>query len=107
MSRKPMGAFGAASLLVSMASAQTMPQADKEAPSNPAVKHTDAEITKDPADGANSFTEAQARKRIMKGGYSHVTPLMKDDEGLWQGRAIKNGKSSRVALDYNGNISTK
>ena len=107
MRRKLMGAFGAATLLVSMASAQTMPQADKEAPSNPAVKHTDVEKTKDPAGGANSFTEAQARKRIMKGGYSHVSALKKDDEGLWQGTATKNGKSVRVALDYKGNVSTK
>ena len=107
MRRKLIGAFGAAALLVSMASAQTLPQGDKDAPSNPAVKHTDVEKTKDPAAGANSFTEAQARERIMKGGYSHVSALKKDDKGLWQGTAMKNGKSVRVAIDYKGDVSAK
>lgn len=107
MRRKLIGAFGAASLLVCMASAQTMPQADKDAPSNPVIKHTDVEKTRDPARGANSFTEAQARKRIMRGGYSHVSSLKKDDGGLWQGSAMKGGKSFRIAVDYKGDISTK
>ncbi len=107
MRRKLIGAFGAATLLVFMASAQTMPQADKDAPSNPAVKHADVEKTRDPASGANSFTEAQARERIMKGGYSHVSALKKDSEGLWQGTAMKDGKTVRVALDYKGDVSTK
>ena len=107
MRRKLICAFGAATLLVSMASAQTMPQADKDAPSNPAVKHTNVEKTTDPASGANSFTEAQARERIVKGGYSHISALKKDDNGLWQGTAMKDGKSVRVALDYKGDVSVK
>ncbi len=107
MHRKLIGAFGALTLLVSMASAQTMPQAGKDAPSNPAVKHMDVEKTRDPASGANSFTETQARERIMKGGYTHVSAMKKDGEGLWQGRAMRSGKSVRVALDYKGDVSTK
>jgi hypothetical protein len=107
MRRKLLCAVGATALFASLASAQTAPQADKDAASNPALKHTDVKNTKDPAEGANSFTEAQARARISKAGYSHISALKKDDGGLWQGTAMKNGKSVQVALDYKGNVSAK
>lgn len=107
MHTKLLGAFGAVTLLVNMASAQTTPHADRDSPSNPAVKHADVEKTIDPASGANSFTEAQARKRIIRGGYSHVSMLKKDDDGLWYGTAKRNGKSVRIALDYKGDVSVK
>jgi hypothetical protein len=107
MHGKLLGAVGAGTLLVSMASAQSMPKADKDASSNPALKHMDVGKTKDPAQGANSFTEAQARSRIAKAGYAHISALKKDDDGLWQGMAIKDGKSIHVALDYKGDVSAK
>jgi hypothetical protein len=107
MHRKLLGAIGAGMLLVSLASAQTMPHADKDASGNPALKHMDVKATKTPAQGANSFTEAQARSRISKAGYAHVSELKKDDDGLWQGMAMKNGKSFRIALDYKGDVSAK
>ena len=52
--------------------------------------------------GANSFTEAQARSRIENLGYSNVVGLSKDDQGVWRGSAMKDGKSVSVALDFNG-----
>lgn len=107
MHRKLLSAFGAGTLLVSMASAQSMPHADKDAPGNPALKHRDVSKTTDPARGANSFTEAQARSRIAKAGYAHISELKKDDDGLWQGMAMKDGKSMRIALDYKGDVSAK
>jgi putative membrane protein len=57
-----------------------------------------------PVSGANSFTEAQARNRIEKGGYSAVTGLAKDDKGIWRGKAMKMGSSVNVSLDYQGNV---
>ena len=39
-----------------------------------------------PAAGANSFTEAQAKSRIEKAGYSNVSDLIKDKDGIWKGK---------------------
>jgi len=99
----------AASLFIAgTAMAQTAaPQADHNAPTNAAVKHSSVKKTQHPASGANSFTEAQAKKRIAKAGYTNISDLKKDDSGLWKGSATKGGKSVDVALDYKGNVSSK
>jgi hypothetical protein len=57
-----------------------------------------------PVAGANSFTMAQARKRIEDHGYTQVSGLAKDDKSIWRGHAMKNGKTVDVALDYQGNL---
>jgi putative membrane protein len=62
---------------------------------------------KAPAAGANSFTESQARSRIESAGYSRVTNLKKDDQGIWRGTATRDGKQVPVALDFRGNVVTK
>lgn len=54
--------------------------------------------------GANSFTEAQARSRLEKVGYASITGLMKDSEGIWRGKAMKDGLTMDVGLDFKGNI---
>jgi protein CpxP len=55
--------------------------------------------------GANSFTEAQARDRLLRDGYSEVTGLTKGTDGIWRGSATKNGTPVHVALDYKGHVS--
>ena len=57
-----------------------------------------------PVAGANSFTMAQAQKRIEDQGYTQVSALAKDNKSIWRGHAMKNGKAVDVALDYQGNI---
>ncbi len=54
---------------------------------------------------SNSFTEAQARGHIEKAGYTDVTGLTKTPEGLWTGKAMKDGKSANVSLDFKGAVS--
>jgi hypothetical protein len=54
--------------------------------------------------GANSFTETQARERMMKYGLSTVETLKKDDQGIWRGRGMKGGKAVDLGLDFKGNI---
>ncbi len=54
--------------------------------------------------GANSFTEGQARTRLEGAGLSNVTELQKDDQGIWRGKAMRNGQSVTVGFDYKGNI---
>lgn len=60
-----------------------------------------------PFPGANSFTEAQATGRIEKAGFTGVTGLKKDDQGIWRGTAMQGGKSMSVALDFKGNVVAK
>jgi hypothetical protein len=57
-----------------------------------------------PLPGANSFTESQARSRIEDRGFVGVSGLKKDDQGIWRGTAMKDGKTVNVALDYKGNV---
>ena len=57
-----------------------------------------------PVAGANSFTEGQARSRIEDQGFTDVKNLAKDDQSIWRGTAMKSGVSTRVALDYQGNV---
>ena len=75
--------------------------------SNPAVTHKPADSpqtsgTVEP--GANSFTEAQARSRLEAQGFSNVAELRKDDQGIWRGKAQRDGKSVSVAIDYKGTV---
>ncbi|MBU8539723.1 hypothetical protein [Falsiroseomonas tokyonensis] len=57
-----------------------------------------------PLSGANSFTEGQARARIADAGYADVQQLRLDEQGVWRGRAMRNGQMTGVAMDYQGNI---
>ena len=59
-----------------------------------------------PVAGANSFTMAQAQKRIEAQGYTQVSALTKDNKSIWRGHAMKNGKAVDVALDYQGHVTS-
>ena len=91
-----------AALLAGSAIAATTP--NDNAPSNPAVKTTEGNNPGAPASGANSFTQGEAKSRIEARGYAQVTGLNKDKQGLWHAKAMKDGKSTDVALDYQGNV---
>ena len=71
----------------------------------PAANAVDTSKKTAPEAGANSFTESQARSRLEKNGFLAITGLMKDSDGIWRGKAMKDGKSMDVALDYKGVIS--
>ena len=71
---------------------------------NPAVKDPTVLTTQTAAKGRNSFTESQAKGRIAKAGYANVSKLTKNESGLWQGTAMKDGAKVNVALDYKGNV---
>jgi hypothetical protein len=57
-----------------------------------------------PIKGANSFTEAQAKDRAMAAGLTSVSSLVKDGDGIWRGTAMKDGKSTAIAVDFKGNV---
>ncbi|WP_426128933.1 PepSY domain-containing protein [Pararhizobium sp. PWRC1-1] len=78
------------------------PDGDTPAVATPSEQNATA-----PVEGANSFTEDQAKERIVEAGYADVTELKLDDKGVWQGKATKGGKSVMVSMDYQGNIVAK
>jgi opacity protein-like surface antigen len=60
-----------------------------------------------PVAGANSFTEGQAKSRIESNGFSNVTELRKDDQGVLRGKATKDGRTVAVSLDFQGNVTSQ
>jgi len=70
---------------------------------NQAVATTDQNAPA-PAKGANSFTMNEAKSRLEKNGFSNVSDLQKDDNGVWRGKGEKNGSIGTVWLDYKGNV---
>ncbi len=73
-------------------------------PNNKAVNSATENNPGAPVAGANSFTEGQAKSRIESHGFSNVTDLKKDNTGVWRGKAMKDGKSVAVSLDFQGNV---
>ena len=57
-----------------------------------------------PLTGANSFTESQAKDRVVANGLAVPAVLTKDENGIWRGSSMKDGKSVSVAIDYKGNV---
>ena len=70
----------------------------------PAVKSPSANNPAAPVPGANSFTEGQAKSRIEGAGYTEVSGLRKDNNGVWIGSAKKGGQSVTVKVDFQGNV---
>ena len=89
-----------------LAQSHAAPAANPDAPQNSALKAPHDMKPGAPAAGRNSFTSGQARDRIQKAGFTRVTGLMKDKDGLWQGRAMQGAKHVRVAMDFQGNVTS-
>lgn len=94
-------ALACATAVSAYAQTTTVPATDGD---TPAVVTPDTPNAAAPVEGANSFTEAQALERIEEAGYTAVTDLKLDDNGVWQATATKDGKSMSVAMDYQGNV---
>ena len=75
----------------------------KSGPGNNAINSEQKNLTA-PVSGRNSFTEGQAKSAIEKAGYTSVTGLKKDDNGVWRGMASKSGASNNVSVDFEGNV---
>jgi predicted homoserine dehydrogenase-like protein len=106
--KRLMAATASALLLTACAGAafaQSGPPANPNA-STPAVASKSTTNPGAPAAGANSFTEGQAKSRIEAAGYTNVSGLMKDKDGIWRGTATKGSATNNVALDFQGNVVT-
>ena len=82
------------------------PPALKDGPQNSAINRSDSTNRQvgAPVAGHNSYTEGEAKSRIEKMGFANVSDLKKDDNGVWRGRATKDGKMVDVSVDYQGNV---
>jgi hypothetical protein len=89
-----------ASLISASATFGALAQTSTTSPA-PAPAPADANA---PLPGANSFTEGRAKSRLEANGYSNVTGLKKDDNGIWRGTATSVGAQVNVSVDYRGNI---
>jgi hypothetical protein len=73
-------------------------------PQNPAVHTDNANNSNMPVAGANSFTQGEAMDRIKAKGFTHISTLTKDDQGIWRGTARMHGHTGPVSVDYQGNV---
>ncbi|WP_438754583.1 PepSY domain-containing protein [Pararhizobium sp. O133] len=95
-------AFSATSVFAQETKPAANPDGDTPAVATPSDQNATA-----PVEGANSFTEDQAKDRIVEAGYADVTELKLDDQGVWQAKATKDGKPVMVSMDYQGNVVAK
>ena len=90
--------------MASTAMAQGAKPAANGDAATPAVTTSGDNNAGKPVAGSNSFTEAQATSHIEAAGYTKVSALTKDNDGIWRGKGTKNGAIHEVALDYQGNV---
>ena len=45
-----------------------------------------------------------AKAAIEARGYTQVAGLVKDAQGIWRGKAMRDGREVAVSLDYQGNV---
>lgn len=86
------------------ASVNTNPDSTTRSPSAVQTRNTDRRTGAAPVPGRNSFTMAQAARRIGAAGFTNVTGLKKDGQGVWRGQAQKDGAATAVSLDYQGTV---
>jgi hypothetical protein len=99
--------FAIASAVAMMTGAAIAQPANRDA-NTPAVNTTNTPSNPGaPVAGSNSFTEGQAKSRIESNGFANVSELRKDDQGVWRGKAMKDGKSVTVSLDFQGNVTAQ
>jgi hypothetical protein len=91
-------------LVATSAFAQNPPA--QSGPNNNAINSSGQNNSNAPLAGRNSFTEGQAKSKIEGAGYTNVSQLKKDDNGVWRGKASKGGSSTVVSVDFQGNVNT-
>ena len=87
--------------------AQQTPPANRDA-NTPAVNTPNSPPNPGaPVAGANSFTEGQAKSRLEDNGFTNVSGLAKDPNGVWRGKGSKGGQTVDVSVDFQGNVTPR
>jgi hypothetical protein len=89
------------------ATMNTTPQSASANPSAIQTRNTMHRTAAAPVPGRNSFTHSQAARRIAAAGFTKVSGLTKDSQGIWRGKAEKDGAPTSVSLDYQGNVTAQ
>jgi len=102
------GFIALAALAALLTSAVAQPRPANPDPSTPAVTTPNSPNNPGaPAAGANSFTEAQAKSRLESSGFTNVSGLKQDAQGVWRGKGTKAGQIVDVSIDYQGNMTPR
>ena len=107
MKRMALAAMAVGAFALSAVAQTTSPTGPpaSSGPGNSAVNAPNsAAVPGSPVAGANSFTEGQAKTRIEDQGFTAVSELKKDGNGVWRGKAKKGDKQHNVSLDFQGNV---
>jgi hypothetical protein len=96
----------ASAMLLSVGPALAENPPAQSRPNNSAINRSGDNNSRTPVAGRNSFTEGQAKTRIEQAGYSNVSDLRKDENGVWRGKASKGGTTAEVSLDFQGNVNS-
>jgi len=84
-----------------------IPQDEQASPAeqsaDPRLQSQDAVPTA-PHAGPSSFTADDAKAKFEERGFSEITELKKNDDGVWLCKAQRDGDSFEVALDFEGNV---
>jgi hypothetical protein len=82
--------------------------AQQKSSESPDVSRADGDKAgKPPEPGANSFVESQARDLLTSQGYTDVSALVNDSQGIWRGTAMKGADKVQVSVDYKGHVTAK
>lgn len=90
---------------LSLAAALGLGLAVPAAATDTTVKAPDTQIQAVPATKGNLFTQEQARVHLAQLGYTNISELAKDQNGVWHGSATKDDKTMAVAVDIKGTVS--
>ena len=79
------------------------PPISEPATAAPEAAHENPDPTPGLAE-SSPITEEQAKAKIEAEGYSEISALMKDENGMWTASAMKDGKPVQLSLNEQGNI---
>lgn len=94
----------AVATVISASAALAQTQTPKTSQTTPAISASGEQNPGAPVAGKNSFTEGQAKSRIEGAGYTQVSGLKLDDQGVWRATGTKDGMTGNVSVDFQGNV---
>lgn len=93
-----------AALAMALSGGSVLAQPSTASPPSVTTSNANKKTAAAPVKGANSFTMNEARRRIEAGGFSQVSGLKKDRDGIWRGTGMRDGAAVPVYCDYQGNV---
>lgn len=92
--------------IATLTAGAALAQYGAKAPASPpaAQTQTQTKATTPATPNAAVTTETQAKARIESQGFTNVSEIKKDAQGMWSAKAMKDGKSVQVSLDARGQV---